>query len=51
MYYSSINVCDDSYKIFFHCEDFEALDNLCREGIKYCEEETEEEVSELDMYN
>ena len=50
VYYSSINICDDCYRKFFHSKDFEALDKLCREGIKYCEEENEE-VSELEMYN
>ena len=47
VYYSSVNLCDDSYRTFFHSKDFEALDKLCREGIKYYEEENEEEVSEL----
>ena len=51
MYYSSINICDDSYRMFFDSKDFEALDKLCREGIKYYEEENEEEVCELEMYN
>ena len=50
VYYSSVNLCDDSYRTFFHSKDFEALDKLCREGIKYYEEENEEEVSELEMY-
>ena len=51
VYYSSINVCDDNYRTFFHSKDFEALDKLCREGTKYYEEENEEEVNELQMYN
>ena len=51
VYYSSINICDDSNRTFFHSKDFEALDKFCREGMKYYEEENEEEVNELDMYN
>ena len=50
MYYSSVNVCDDSCRPFFRNIDFEVLDNLYREVIKYYEEENEE-VNELEMYS
>ena len=51
VYCTSINICDDSYRTFFHSKNFKALDKLCREGIKYYEEENENEVSDLEMYN
>ena len=30
VYYTSVNICDDSYQTFFYSKDFEALDKLCR---------------------
>ena len=51
IYYSCVNICEDNYRSFFHSVDFLALDKLCREAIDYYEENEEEEVSELDMYN
>ena len=51
VYYSNINISDDNYRPFIHSKDFEALDKLCREGIKYYEEENKEDVNELKMYN
>ena len=51
VYYSCINISDDNYRNFFHSTDFKVLDNLCREGMEYYEENEEEEVNDLDMYN
>ena len=51
VYCSNVNISDDNYRSFFHSKDFETLHKLCREGIKYYEEENEEEVNELEMYN
>ena len=50
VYYSCIKLNDDNYRCFFHSKDFDILDKLCREAVKYFNEEKKENNGRMEMY-